>query len=136
MQTLVFRTSDNPLAEILLVDLLDELKTQEGITFEEKERNISPRTIEGIIIAFLSSSALVVFASAIRDLSKKKKISLELKNEKGQSAILKAEGDDLGDVADIVGYLTNNNTKHTIEEIRSMSIDNPIKIEFKLNDLE
>lgn len=137
MQALIFDISSSPRSKIEVIEFLEVIQKLPDVLIEnDKTECVSSRSIEGLIVLLLSSSALAVFAQALRDFVKKKEVHIQIDNENGQKISIDAKGDDLCDVANIVGYLTSRHKKETTESIKEISVDNPLKINIKLNDIE
>jgi len=133
MQELVFKLSNSTSNKVHINDFFDEIKQVDGIVFEplHTEKGIE-RSIETIIIVFLSSSALVMVAKALRDFVIRKKIDVEITNDSGSKVKLKAQGGDLDEVSDIIGYITGNLKNEREKRTEEITFDKPIKLSVKI----
>ena len=133
MQELVFKLSNSTSNKVHVNDFFDEIKQVDGIVFEplHTEKGIE-RSIETIIIVFLSSSALVMVAKALRDFVIRKKIDVEITNDSGSKVKLKAQGGDLDEVSDIIGYFTGNLKNEREKRTEEITFDKPIRLSVKI----
>lgn len=115
---------------VYIIDTVEQLMKDSNIkviNFDSQTRGV-----EEIILTVISSSALVVVANALRDLATKKRIAIHFTSADGNDIEIKAEGKDIAEAAEIVGYLSNNIKKDTKNETLKNINDNQNEIVFKI----
>lgn len=115
---------------VTIIDFVEQLSLEQGIVI--KRQYAETRGIEEIILALISSSALIVVANALRDLVQKKKIHIQITSENGNKMDIQAEGNDLSETSEIVGYLSNNLNRNIDESISKNIQECPLEIKIQL----
>ena len=84
------------------------------------------------MLTLISSSALIVVANALRDFAQKKKIHIQITSENGNKVDIQAEGNDLSETSEIVGFLSNNMHRNIDENISKNIQEHSLEIKVQL----
>lgn len=131
MESVVCIKTSTPQELVTTIDFIENLGSKPDITI--KRQCVETRGIEEIILTLISSSALVVVANALRDFAQKKKIHIQITAENGNKVDIQAEGTDLNETSEVVGYLSNNMHKNIDEDISKNVQERPLEIKIQLN---
>lgn len=130
MESIVCVKISTPQELVTIIDFVEQLSFEQGIVI--KRQYAETRGIEEIILTLISSSALIVVANALRDLVQKKKIHIQITSENGNKMDIQAEGNDLSETSEIVGYLSNNLNRNIDESISKDIQECPLEIKVQL----
>lgn len=130
MESIVCVKISTPQELVTIIDFVEQLTFEQGIVI--KRQYAETRGIEEIILTLISSSALIVVANALRDLVQKKKIHIQITSENGNKMDIQAEGNDLSETSEIVGYLSNNLNRNIDESISKDIQECPLEIKVQL----
>ena len=131
MESVVSIKTSTPQELVAAIDFIKNLGSKPDITI--KRQCVETRGIEEIILTLISSSALVVVANALRDFAQKKKIHIQITAENGNKVDIQAEGTDLNETSEVVGFLSNNMHKNIDEDISKNVQERPLEIKIQLN---
>lgn len=130
MESIVCVKISTPQELVTIIDFVEQLSFEQGIVI--KRQYAETRGIEEIILTLISSSALIVVANALRDLVQKKKIHIQITSKNGNKMDIQAEGNDLSETSEIVGYLSNNLNRNIDESISKDIQECPLEIKVQL----
>jgi hypothetical protein len=68
-----------------------------------------------VLATFATSAAAYQLARAVRDFVNRQRVRIDVRTPAGQQLTIKADGGDTGAVADLVGFLTNQHVKQTLQ---------------------
>jgi hypothetical protein len=100
--------------------LREFLNRQEAVTVhsgeqEEDSDRVSRVTGLEVLATFATSAAAYQLARAVRDFVNRQRVSIEVRTSDGRQLTIKSSGGDTTAVADLVGFLTNQHTKETLQ---------------------
>ena len=132
MESIVCINTSTPKEIVAAIDFIEKLSSEPDIVV--KRQCAHTRGIEEIILTLISSSALIVVANALRDFAQKKKIHIQITSENGNKVDIQAEGNDLSETSEVVGYLSNNMHRDVDENISKDVVEHPFEIKVQLKN--
>lgn len=130
MESIVYINTSTPKEFVEAVDFIEKLSAESDIMV--KRESVQTRGIEEIILTLISSSALIVIANALRDFAQRKKIHIQIMSESGNKVDIQAEGNDLSETSEIIGYLSNNKHCNLSENISKDIHEDSFEIKLQL----
>lgn len=130
MESIVCINTSTPKELVAAIDFIEKLSSEPDIVV--KRRCVQTRGLEEIILTLISSSALIIVANALRDFAQKKKIHIQITSENGNKVDIQAEGNDLSETSEVVGYLSNNMHRDLDENISKDVQEHPFEIKVQL----
>lgn len=130
MKSVVCIKISSPQEFVAAIDFVENLGSMPDV--EIKRQCVETRGIEEIILTLISSSALVVVANALRDFAQRKKIHIQITSENGNKVDIQAEGNDVSETSEVVGYLSNNMHRDIDENISKNIQEHPLEIKVQL----
>ena len=130
MESIVCINASTPKEFVAAIDFIEKLSSEPDIVV--KRQCVQTRGLEEIILTLISSSALIIVANALRDFAQKKKIHIQITSENGNKVDIQAEGNDLSETSEVVGYLSNNMHRDLDENISKDVKEHPIEIKVQL----
>lgn len=130
MESIVCVKISTPQELVTIIDFIEKLSFEPNIVI--KRQYAETRGVEEIILTLIGSSAFIVVANALRDLVQKKKIHIQITSENGNKVDIQAEGNDLSETSEIVGYLSNNMYRNIDENISKNIQEQPLEIKVQL----
>ena len=111
--------------------LRDLLYRLEGVTLSSGELLEEPDRVPrvtglDVLATFATSAAAYQLARAVRDFVNRQRVSVEIRTPDGREMTIKGVGGDTVAVADLVGFLTNQYTKSTLERHAADDENTPI----------
>lgn len=130
MDSIVCIKISTPQELVTAIEFIEQLNSESDIVI--KKQCAETRGIEEIILTLISSSALIVVANALRDFAQKKKIHIQITSENGNKVDIQAEGNDLSETSEIVGFLSNNMHRNIDENISKNIQEHLLEIKVQL----
>lgn len=130
MESIVCINTSTPKELVAAIDFIEKLSSEADVVV--KRRCVQTRGFEEIILTLISSSALIIVANALRDFAQKKKIHIQITSENGNKVDIQAEGNDLSETSEVVGYLSNNMHRDLDENISKDIREHPFEIKVQL----
>lgn len=130
MESTVYINISTPKEFVATIDFIEKLSSERDIVV--KRQCVHTRGIEEIILTLIGSSALMVVANALRDFAQKKKIHIQITSENGNKVDIQAEGNNLSETSEIVGYLSNNMHRDVDENTSKNILEHPFEIKVQL----
>lgn len=130
MQSIVRIITSSTNEFVNAIDFIEEIASEKEICI--KRQCGETRGFEEIVLTIISSSALVVVANALCDFVNRKKIQIQISSENGEKIDIKAEGSDLNEASEIIGYLSNNIKKNVDEKVEKDIKEHSLDIKFEI----